>query len=231
MTPALEVQSLSSGYGRIPILNSVQFQVASGEVLGILGHNGMGKTTLLRTLMGYTRATDGRITTHGVDITNEPTYRRANLGLGYVPQGRQIFPHLSAHDNLRMGCAAAGAETIIDEMLSRFARLRPLLARYGGTLSGGEQQLLALARCLCGEPKLMLLDEPSEGIQPSILDEIAEVLAQIKSSAGTSMILVEQNVEFLAALADRVLIIYRGRIVAELLGSEITMHTMDQHIM
>jgi branched-chain amino acid transport system ATP-binding protein len=231
MNPALEVQSLSSGYGRIPILNNMQFQVASGEVLGILGHNGMGKTTLLRTLMGYTQATGGRITTHGVDITNEPTYRRANLGLGYVPQGRQIFPHLSAYDNLRMGCAAAGAETIIEEMLSRFARLRPLLARYGGTLSGGEQQLLALARCLCGEPKLMLLDEPSEGIQPSILDEIAEVLAQIKSSTGTSMILVEQNVEFLAALADRVLIIYRGRIVAELPGSEITMYTMDQHIM
>jgi branched-chain amino acid transport system ATP-binding protein len=231
MTPALEVQSLSSGYGRIPILNSVQFQVGPGEVLGILGHNGMGKTTLLRTLMGYTRVTSGRIATHGVDITNEPTYRRANLGLGYVPQGRQIFPHLSAYDNLRMGCAAAGAETIIEEVLSRFARLRRLLARSGGTLSGGEQQLLALARCLCGAPRIMLLDEPSEGIQPSILNEIAEVLAQIKSSTGTSMILVEQNVEFLAALADRVLIIYRGRIVAELPGSEIAMHTMDQHIM
>jgi branched-chain amino acid transport system ATP-binding protein len=231
MNPALDVQSLSSGYGRIPILNNVQFQVGPGEVLGILGHNGMGKTTLLRTLMGYTRATGGRVTTHGVDITNEPTYRRANLGLGYVPQGRQIFPHLSAHDNLRMGCAAAGAETIIEEVLLRFARLRRLLARSGGTLSGGEQQLLALARCLCGAPKIMLLDEPSEGIQPSILDEIAEILAQTKSSAGTSMVLVEQNVEFLAALADRVLIIYRGRIVAELPGSEITMHTMDQHIM
>jgi branched-chain amino acid transport system ATP-binding protein len=231
MNPVLDVQSLSSGYGRIPILNNVQFRVGPGEVLGILGHNGMGKTTLLRTLMGYTRATGGRITTHGVNITNEPTYRRANLGLGYVPQGRQIFPHLSAYDNLRMGCAAAGAETIIEEVLLRFARLRRLLARSGGTLSGGEQQLLALARCLCGAPKIMLLDEPSEGIQPSILDEIAEVLAQTKSSAGTSMILVEQNVEFLAALADRVLIIYRGRIVAELSGSEITMHTMDQHIM
>jgi branched-chain amino acid transport system ATP-binding protein len=231
MTPALEVQSLCSGYGRIPILNSVQFQVDPGEVLGILGHNGMGKTTLLRTLMGYTRVTSGRITAHGVDITNEPTYRRANLGLGYVPQGRQIFPHLSAYENLRMGCAAAGTETIIEEVLSRFARLRQLLARSGGTLSGGEQQLLALARCLCGAPKIMLLDEPSEGIQPSILDEIAQVLAQIKSSAGTSMILVEQNVEFLAALADRVLIVYRGRIVAELPGSEITMHTMDQHVM
>lgn len=231
MTPAVEVQNLSSGYGRIPILNSVQLQVGPGEVLGILGHNGMGKTTLLRTMMGYTRATGGRIAMRGVDITNEPTYRRVNLGLGYVPQGRQIFPHLSAYDNLRMGCAARGVETIIEEVLSRFARLRPLLARSGGTLSGGEQQLLALARCLCGAPKIMLLDEPSEGIQPSILDEIAEVLAQIKSTAGTSMILVEQNVEFLAALADRVLIIYRGRIVAELPGSEITLHTMDQHIM
>jgi branched-chain amino acid transport system ATP-binding protein len=231
MTPALDIQSLSSGYGRIPILNGVQFQVEPAEVLGILGHNGMGKTTLLRTVMGYAPATSGRIKTYGVDITHEPTYRRANLGLGYVPQGRQIYPHLSAYDNLRMGCAAAGAVPIIEEVLGRFPRLRRLLSRSGGTLSGGEQQLLALARCLCGAPKIMLLDEPSEGIQPSILDEIAEVLARIKSTTSTSIILVEQNVEFLAALADRVLIIYRGRIVAELPGSEITMHTMDQHVM
>jgi branched-chain amino acid transport system ATP-binding protein len=233
MTPALEVQSLSSGYGRIPVLNGVQFQVGPAEVLGFLGHNGMGKTTLLRTLMGYAPATNGRINMYGIDITHEPTYRRSNLGLGYVPQGRQIYPHLSAYDNLRMGCAAArgGDESIIENVLERFARLRGLLSRYGGTLSGGEQQLLALARCLCGKPKIMLLDEPSEGIQPSVLDEIAEVLSEIKSTAGTSMVLVEQNVEFLAALADRVLIIYRGRIVAELPGSEVTMHTMDQHIM
>jgi branched-chain amino acid transport system ATP-binding protein len=231
MTPALEVQSLSSGYGRIPVLHGVQFQVAPGEVLGILGHNGMGKTTLLRTLMGYTRLTSGRIKTRGVDITVEPTYRRANFGLGYVPQGRQIYPHLSAYDNLRMGCAASGTDAIIDQVLGRFARLQPLLKRSGGALSGGEQQLLALARCLCGSPKVMLLDEPSEGIQPSILDEIAEVLAQIKATAGTSIILVEQNVEFLSALAERVLLIYRGRIVAEMPGSEITMHTMDQHIL
>jgi branched-chain amino acid transport system ATP-binding protein len=232
MSPALEVQSLSSGYGRIPILNSVQFQVGPSEVLGILGHNGMGKTTLLRTVMGYTPATKGCIKTNGVDITHEPTYRRANLGLGYVPQGRQIFPYLSSYDNLRMGCATVrvDAESIIEDVLKRFARLRRLLPRRGGTLSGGEQQLLALARCLCGRPKIMLLDEPSEGIQPSILDEIAEVLAQIKSTTGTSMIMVEQNVEFLAALADRVLIMYRGRIVAELPGSDITMHSMDQHI-
>jgi branched-chain amino acid transport system ATP-binding protein len=233
MTPALDIQSVSGGYGRIPILNGVQFQVEPAEVLGILGHNGMGKTTLLRTVMGYAPATSGRIKTYGVDITHEPTYRRANLGLGYVPQGRQIYPHLSAYDNLRMGCAAAGAGAvpIIEEVLGRLPRLRRLLSRSGGTLSGGEQQLLALARCLCGAPKIMLLDEPSEGIQPSILDEIAQVLARIKSTTSTSIILVEQNVEFLAALADRVLIIYRGRIVAELPGSEITMHTMDQHVM
>jgi branched-chain amino acid transport system ATP-binding protein len=233
MTAALDVQSLSSGYGRIPILNGVQFRVAAGEVLGILGHNGMGKTTLLRTLMGYVPATSGSIKTHGINITREPTYRRANLGLGYVPQGRQIFPHLSAYENLRIGCATIpeDAERIIEDVLERFAGLRRLLGRSGGALSGGEQQLLALARCLCGRPKIMLLDEPSEGIQPSILDEIAEVLAQVKSGSGTSMILVEQNVEFLASLADRVLIIYRGRIVAELPGSTVTMHTMDQHIM
>jgi branched-chain amino acid transport system ATP-binding protein len=231
MTPALEVQSLSSGYGRIPILNGIQFQVAPGEVLGILGHNGMGKTTLLRTLMGYTRLNTGQIKTYGTDITSEPTYRRANLGLGYVPQGRQIYPHLSAYDNLRMGCAASGSDAIIDEVLGRFARLQPLLNRSGGALSGGEQQLLALARCLCGSPKVMLLDEPSEGIQPSILEEIADVLAQITAAVGTSIVLVEQNVEFLSALAERVLLIYRGRIVAELPGSEVTMHTVDQHIL
>ncbi len=234
MTPALDVQSLSSGYGRIPILHGVHFQVRPAEVLGILGHNGMGKTTLLRTLMGYTPATSGQIKTNGLNITHEPTHRRANLGLGYVPLGRQIFPHLSTYDNLRMGCATStrvDAESIIENVLDRFARLRRLLRRSGGALSGGEQQLLALARCLCGAPKIMLLDEPSEGIQPSILDEIAKVLAQLKSSTGTSMILVEQNVEFLSTLADRVLIIYRGRIVAEMPASEVTMHTMDQHPM
>jgi branched-chain amino acid transport system ATP-binding protein len=172
MSAALDVQSLSSGYGRIPILNGVQFRVATGEVLGILGHNGMGKTTLLRTLMGYTPATSGSIKINGIDITHEPTYRRANLGLGYVPQGRQIFPHLSAYENLQMGCATVGegADRIIEGVLGRFARLRRLLTRSGSALSGGEQQLLALARCLCSQPKMMLLDEPSEGIQPSILD-------------------------------------------------------------
>jgi branched-chain amino acid transport system ATP-binding protein len=233
MSAALDVQSLSSGYGRIPILNGVQFRVATGEVLGILGHNGMGKTTLLRTLMGYTPATSGSIKIDGIDITHEPTYRRANLGLGYVPQGRQIFPHLSAYENLQMGCATVGegADRIIEGVLGRFARLRRLLTRSGSALSGGEQQLLALARCLCSQPKMMLLDEPSEGIQPSILDEIAAVLAQVKSDSPTSIILVEQNVEFLKALADRVLMIYRGRIVGELPGSEVTMHTIDQHIM
>jgi urea ABC transporter ATP-binding protein UrtE len=233
MSAALDVQSLSSGYGRIPILNGVQFRVATGEVLGILGHNGMGKTTLLRTLMGYTPATSGSIKINGIDITHEPTYRRANLGLGYVPQGRQIFPHLSAYENLQMGCATVGegADRIIEGVLGRFARLRRLLTRSGSALSGGEQQLLALARCLCSQPKMMLLDEPSEGIQPSILDEIAAVLAQVKSDSPTSIILVEQNVEFLKALADRVLMIYRGRIVGELPGSEVTMHTIDQHIM
>jgi branched-chain amino acid transport system ATP-binding protein len=228
MTPALEVQNLCSGYGRIPVLSGVAFQVAPGEVVGVLGHNGMGKTTLVRTVMGLIPPTAGRVLLAGVEMTHEPTFRRANLGVGYVPQGRQIFPGLTVRDNLRMGCAAspADADRVIESVLQHFPRLRRLLARLGGALSGGEQQLLALARCLCGQPRIMLLDEPSEGIQPSILEEIAEILAHIKVASGVSFVLVEQNVEFLAKLADRVLIISKGRIVGETGGGEINMGAM-----
>jgi urea ABC transporter ATP-binding protein UrtE len=229
MIAALKTEALHSGYGRIPVLNGVDLHVAPGEVFGVLGHNGMGKTTLLRTIVGLTAATLGRIWLAGVEIGRLPTYRRAAAGLGYVPQGRQIFPTLTVRDNLRMGCAArrGDADAAIEDILRRFPRLRRLLDRNGGALSGGEQQLLALARCLCGAPKLLLLDEPSEGIQPSIIDEIADILLDIKTSSGVSIVLVEQNVEFLARLADRVLILSRGRIVGEAAGRDITMRTVD----
>ena len=229
MIPAMKTEALCSGYGRIPVLNGVDLHVASGEVLGVLGHNGMGKTTLLRTIAGLTAATSGGIWLAGVEIGRQPAYRRAVAGLGYVPQGRQIFPALTVRDNLRMGCAAkrGNADAAIDDVLSRFPRLRRLLERAGGALSGGEQQLLALARCLCGGPKLLLLDEPSEGIQPSIIDEIGSILLDIKASSGVSIVLVEQNVEFLAQLADRVMILSRGRIVGEARGRDITMQTVD----
>ena len=211
----LEVDQLSAGYGRIPILNNVTFSVADGEFVGVLGHNGMGKTTLLRALMGYLPLTSGRVTFDGADLTRAEPYRRARAGLGFVPQGREIFPSLSVRENLRMGALKQNVDeaTVIDAALQEFPRLKPLLDRPGGALSGGEQQLLALARCLAGAPRLILLDEPTEGIQPSIIDEIIETLLRLRDKGGLTMILVEQNLEFIAALSQRVLMIQKGAIV------------------
>ena len=211
----LEVSDLAAGYGRIPILGGVSFTVAPGEFIGVLGHNGMGKTTLLRALMGYIPATAGRVMLEGADITRAEPYRRARAGIGYVPQGREIFPGLSVRDNLRMGAVARrkNEATAIGSVLETFPRLRRLIDRPGGALSGGEQQLLAMARCLVGGPRLVLLDEPTEGIQPSIIDEIVDTLLSLRSKGGLTMILVEQNLDFIAALSERVLIIQKGTIV------------------
>jgi branched-chain amino acid transport system ATP-binding protein len=211
----LEVSELAAGYGRIPILGGVSFSVARGEFVGILGHNGMGKTTLLRALMGYIPATAGRVELEDADITRAEPYRRARAGMGYVPQGRDIFPGLSVRDNLRMGAVGRpkDEDAAIGSALETFPRLKPLIDRPGGALSGGEQQLLAIARCLAGNPRLILLDEPTEGIQPSIIDEIAETLLDLRSKGGLTMILVEQNLDFIAALSERVLIIQKGVIV------------------
>jgi len=213
----LNVTGLRTGYGRIPILNGVSFAVDEGEFIGILGHNGMGKTTLLKALMGFLPATGGHVRFDNDDVTAAEPYRRARLGLGYVPQGREIFPGLTVYDNLRMGCAAqAGAEQdIIEPVLEEFPRLKVLLDRPGGALSGGEQQLLAIARCLCGKPRLVLLDEPTEGIQPSIIDEIVDTLQRLRDKSGLTMILVEQNLDFIAALSQRILIIQKGTITRE----------------
>ena len=213
----LDVHGLRTGYGRIPILNGVSFAVNEGEFIGILGHNGMGKTTLLKALMGFLPATSGRVQFAGEDVTALEPYRRARLGLGYVPQGREIFPALTVHDNLRMGCSKPGGDEFdtIAKVLEQFPRLKPLLERLGGALSGGEQQLLAMARCLCGKPRLILLDEPTEGIQPSIIDEIVETLQRLRASSGLTMVLVEQNLDFIAALSQRILIIQKGAIIRE----------------
>ena len=214
----LQVAALQAAYGRVPVLMGIDFRLKAGEFLGILGHNGMGKTTLMRTLMGFIPATAGGVTFLDHDITDLKPHERVKLGLGFVPQGREIFPALSVLDNLRMGCVAGGKENraIIDETLEVFPRLKRLLDRQGGALSGGEQQLLALARCLCTRPKLILLDEPTEGIQPSIIEEIAETLHRLRDTTGVAMILVEQNLEFIASLSNRVLVIQKGRITGEL---------------
>ena len=214
----LEANGLCAGYGAIPVLYGVTLSVRSGEAIGILGHNGMGKTTLLRTLIGALPATAGTIRFNNDDVTTLAPHARAKRGMAYVPQGREIFPTLSAYDNLRLGLVKTGRkpEAAIDALLEDFPRLRPLLDRAGGALSGGEQQLLALARALAGEPSMLLLDEPTEGIQPSIIEEIAETLVSLREKRGLTIVLVEQNLDFIAAVSQRVLVIRRGRIGDEI---------------
>ena len=213
----LAVAGLKAAYGRIPILHGIDLNVAEGEFVGILGHNGMGKTTLLKTLIGLLRPTGGSIELNGKNITRMPAYKRNLNGMGYVPQGRDIFPNLTVRDNLRIALAMhkLKEEQVLEEVLEVFPRLKPLLERSGRVLSGGEQQILALARCLCGSPSLLLLDEPTEGIQPSIIEEIIEILQGLRTSRNLTIVLVEQNLDFIASLSQRVHIIQRGQLVNE----------------
>lgn len=227
----IEVKNLHSGYGRIPILHGINFAMKPGEVVGILGHNGMGKTTLLRTLVGQIKTTQGRVEFDGRDITSASSSERARAGIGYVPQGRDIFPLLSVMENLKMGEIMRDGASAIPEMLGHFPVLKDLLERPGRGLSGGQQQILALARCLAGRPKLVLLDEPTEGIQPSIVDLIAEKLGELKVTLGLGIILVEQDIRFIRQLADRVLIIQKGAFVAEISPDQLyDRETVDAHL-
>ena len=220
----LAVQGLTAAYGRIPILHEIDLKVAEGEFVGILGHNGMGKTTLLKTLIGVLRPTGGLIELNGKNITRMPAVKRNLNGMGYVPQRRDIFPNLTVLDNLRFALAMhkVDKDQVLEEVLEIFPRLKPLLERSGRVLSGGEQQILALARCLCGGPKLLLLDEPTEGIQPSIVEEIIEILHGLRTSRNLTIILVEQNLDFIASLSQRVHIIQRGQLVNEVTPEQLS---------
>lgn len=214
--PLMEIEDLAGGYGDIQVLCGVSLDLDQGEAVGVLGHNGMGKSTFLKTVMGYLPATAGRIAFDGQDITRLAPHERSRLGIGYVPQGRGIFPHLSARDNIRLAwnreCSTTDAEEAVANAVAQFPRLEPLLDRPGGALSGGEQQLLAMARCLAAEPLTVLFDEPTEGIQPSIIEEMAEILSRIRAQTGLTILVVEQNLEFLADVCDRLVVMERGAI-------------------
>jgi amidase len=230
----LFAKGISGGYGRVPILHGIDLDVGENEVVGVLGHNGMGKTTLLKTLMGFLPTTAGQLRFDHADITRLPPNARGQMGIGYVPQGRGIFPQLSVRDNLRFAWHdhGGGSETeVMERVLRDFPRLTRLLDRDGGALSGGEQQLLALARCLMGDPEFLLLDEPTEGIQPSIIEEMSETLLRLRESRGLSILLVEQNFDFIADLSDRVLVLERGRITGTLTRAELSDQTkVDQFL-
>ena len=221
---ALEIRALAGGYGRIPILHGIDLEVGHGEIVGVLGHNGMGKSTLLKTVMGFLPARAGSILLDGEEIARLKPHQRSLRGLGYIPQGRGIFPRLSVRDNLRLAWqhdAEASEADTLEAVLDEFPRIRRLLDRPGGALSGGEQQLLALARGRMADPWFLLLDEPTEGIQPSIIEEMEEILLKLRGSSGLTILLVEQNFDFISALADRVLILERGRITAGFDGASL----------
>jgi len=213
----LQISNVQSGYGAIRVLRGINLVIRPGEFVGLWGHNGMGKSTLMRTILGYLSVKTGAISFSGQDITTIPSHRRARLGIGLVPQGRGIFPHLTVLDNLRMGAVTSGKHgaEIVRTTLKQFPRLNHYLDRPGGLLSGGEQQLLALARCLCSRPKLMLLDEPTEGIQPSIISEMVDTLHEIRKTTGLTLLLVEQNQAFIGSLADRVMTMQKGVLTNE----------------
>jgi amidase len=214
----LDVAGLRAGYGQVPVLHGIDFQLREGEAVGIVGHNGVGKTTLLKALLGLVPATAGRVTMDGVDVTRMKAYERSRLGVGYVPQGRGILPGLSAMENLRLAWSADSGEveaSALERVVDTLPRLRALLDRKGGALSGGEQQILALGRALMPVPWLLLLDEPSEGIQPSIVQEIGEILVKLRQRDKLSLLVVEQNLDLVLDVADRIVVVERGRIERE----------------
>ena len=212
----LNVKTINQYYGGSHILRDVSLQARAGQVTVILGRNGVGKTTLLKSLMGLVPIKSGSIELDGRAIQQWTPYQRARAGIGFVPQGREIFARLTVEDNLRMGLACRPAGTPIPgELFELFPVLRQMLNRRGGDLSGGQQQQLAIARALAAGPKLLVLDEPTEGIQPSIIKDIGRVIRMLAARGDMAIVLVEQYYDFARELADRYLVMERGEVIAE----------------
>lgn len=217
----LKVQNLHQYYGGSHILRDVNFTAEIGKVTVLLGRNGVGKTTLLKSLMGLVPIRSGGIEWQGRDIARKTPYERARSGIGYVPQGREIFSRLSVEDNLRMGLSYCSAGTRIPgELYELFPVLGQMLHRRGGDLSGGQQQQLAIARALAPQPKILILDEPTEGIQPSIIKDIGRVIRMLANRGDMAILLCEQYYDFAEELADHYVVMERGEVIASGPGSE-----------
>ena len=216
MATMLALENLQAWYGHSHVLQGVSLRVDAGEIVTLIGRNGAGKTTTLRTVMGLVAKRSGRVSFDGADVLGEPAFRRYHRGLAYVPEERRIVPGLSVLENLQLGLLAsrhrAREGEIIDRIAQTFPRLKQRLDQLGETLSGGEQQMLAIARAMMAEPKMILLDEPSEGIMPILADEMFELFGRMKRS-GTTILLVEQNVERALSISDRAYIMDHGVIV------------------
>lgn len=210
----LTVENLNQAYGGSHILRGLSFEVRTGEVTTLLGRNGVGKTTLLKSLMGLVKTKSGSITFDGQDITHLPPHERVKAGIGYVPQGREIFPRLTVEENLLMGLATKpGGTKIPQRIFDMFPVLKQMMHRRGGDLSGGQQQQLAIGRALAMGPKLLILDEPTEGIQPSIIKDIERAIRALAETGEMAILLVEQYYDFAESLADQYLLMERGEFI------------------
>lgn len=211
----LDVSNLKVSYGQSEVIHGLDFSVPKNETLAIMGRNGMGKTTLFKSLIGVLPSSAGSIKVDGVDVTKEETYKRVENGIAYVPQGRMIFPTLTVKENIETGMDVSNMKTVPDEIYSLFPVLQEMRNRKGGNLSGGQQQQLAIARALVTNPKVLLLDEPTEGIQPSIIKDIANILNEIKKIRDITIIVSEQVLSFTMAVADRIIVIDKGKFIHE----------------
>jgi branched-chain amino acid transport system ATP-binding protein len=214
MTNAIEVEGLASGYGTSQVVSDVSFTLAKSEVLAIVGRNGMGKTSLLKTLLGFLPAWRGTIRITGHDVTRMPPHLKRRLGVVYVPQEQALFQDLSIRDNLRLGILSdRDFAAALDQVGQWFPVLTQRLRQRAGTLSGGEQKMLILARALMARPEILLLDEVTEGLQPSLVDRLSNVLTQVRQDVGTSMVVIEQHLPFALGIAGRYLVFKRGEVV------------------
>lgn len=228
----LQVEAIDTFYGTSHILHRVSLEIADGELYAVLGRNGAGKTTLLRSITGVNPPTQGSIQLDGVDITRLKSHQRTRLGISYVPQGREIIPDITVAENIYVALLGKGRkrDRIPDYVFEYFPALKPLADQKGGTLSGGQQQQLAIARALVQEPKLLLMDEPTEGLQPSVVEEIDVIMKRIPGERNCAVLLVEQNLDFVRDITQKFAILDTGRIVAHGDIGELTADVVQRHL-
>jgi len=226
----LEVSDLHVSYGQSEVIHGINFEAKKNETLAIMGRNGMGKTTLFKSLIGILEAGKGSIKIDGKDVTSNESYQRVENGIAYVPQGRMIFPTLTVQENIETGMQVSGLKNIPDDIYALFPVLQEMRHRKGGNLSGGQQQQLAIARALVTNPKVLLLDEPTEGIQPSIIKDIANILNEVKKLRDITIIVSEQVLSFTMAIADRLIVIDKGNFIHEDLREDVNTEQISKYL-
>ena len=226
----LEVENLHVSYGQSEVIHGVNFEAKKNETLAIMGRNGMGKTTLFKSLIGILSSGEGSIKIDGTDVTNKESYQRVANGIAYVPQGRMIFPTLTVKENIETGMGVSGLKEVPEDIYALFPVLLEMRHRKGGNLSGGQQQQLAIARALVTNPKVLLLDEPTEGIQPSIIKDIANILNEIKKLRDITIIVSEQVLSFTMAIADRIIVIDKGNFIHEDLRENVDTQQISKYL-